>query len=53
MIDTIFISNDSLQFRENLLGWVKQLIMTTDDKIGDEELQFYINREATKLSPLP
>ena len=27
--------------------------MTTDDKIGDEELQFYINREATKLSPLP
>ena len=27
--------------------------MTTDDKIGDEELQFYIYREAAKLSPLP
>ena len=26
--------------------------MTTNDKIRDEKLQFYINRKAAKISPL-
>ena len=27
--------------------------MTTDDKIGDEKLQYNINRESAKISALP
>ena len=30
-----------------------KLILTIDDEIGDEKLQYYINRETTKLSALP
>ena len=29
---------------------MQKLIMTVDDKIADEELQHYINREAAKIS---
>ena len=34
-------------FRNNI-----KLIMTTDGKIRDEKLQYYINREAAKISAL-
>ena len=30
----------------------RKLIMTIDDKINDEKLQYDINREATKISAL-
>ena len=37
-----------LSFRENCLERMLKLIMTIDNKIRDEKLQYDINREATK-----
>ena len=39
-----------LCLKENLLERIQKLIMTTDDKIRDENLQYDINREAAKVS---
>ena len=39
-------------FRENLLRRIYKLIMTVDDKIRDEKLQYDINRDTAKISAL-
>ena len=52
MIDTTLASDNPLQFRKNLLKRKQKLIVIIDDKIRDEELQCYFNREAAKKSVL-
>ena len=52
VIDTILASYNSSRFRNNLLETISKLIMTIDDKIKDEKLQYDINREAEKVSAL-
>ena len=49
VIDTSLASDNSSRFRKNLLERI-QLIMTIDDKIKDEKLQYDINREGAKIS---
>ena len=39
-------------FQNNLLETIQKLIITIDDKIQDEKLQYGINREAAKISAL-
>ena len=39
-----------LCLRENLLERIQKLILTINDKIRDENLQYHINREAAKVS---
>ena len=51
VIDTSLASDNSSLFRKNLLERI-QLIMTIDDKIKDEKLQYDINREGAKISAL-
>ena len=46
VIDTTLASDNLLHFRKNLLERIQKLIMTIDDKIRDEKLQYDINREA-------
>ena len=48
VINVTLASDNPLSFRKNL----KKLIMTIDDKIKDEKLQYNINREAAKISAL-
>ena len=48
VINVTLASDNPLSFRKNL----KKLIMTIDDKIKDEKLQYDINREAAKISAL-
>ena len=43
-------SDNSSRFRKNLLERIQKLIMTIDDRIKDEKLQYDINREAAKKS---
>ena len=50
--DTTLPSDNPLRFRKNLLKWIYDTIMTTDDHIKDEKLQYDINREAAKISAL-
>ena len=45
--DTLASDNTSC-FRKNLLERIQMLIMTIDDKIRDEKLQYDNNREAAK-----
>ena len=52
VIDTTLASDYSSRFRNNLLERMQELIMTIDDKIKDEKLQYDINREAVKISAL-
>ena len=52
VIDTTLVSHNSLRFRKNLLERISKLIMTIDDQIKDEKLQYDINREAAKISAL-
>ena len=52
IIDTTLASDNSLRFRKNLLERIQKLIMTIDDKIKYEKLQYNINREAVKISAL-
>ena len=52
IIDATLTLNNRLWFRKNLLERIKKLIMTIDDKIRDEKLQYDINRKAVKLSAL-
>ena len=49
VIDTNFASDKSSRFWEKFLEKIYKLIMTTDDKIKDKELQYNINREAAKI----
>ena len=52
VIDATLASDNSLCFRKNLLERIEKLIMTIDDKIRDEKLQYDIDREAAKISAL-
>ena len=52
VIDTTLASDNPSSFKKNLLEWTWNLIMAIDDKIKDEELQYVINREVTKVSAL-
>ena len=52
VIETALASDNSSRFRENLLERIQKLIMTIDDKIRDEKVQYNINREAAKISAL-
>ena len=52
VIDTTLASNSSSSFRKNYSKGIEKLIMTIDDKVKDEELQYNINREAAKISAL-
>ena len=48
MIDTTLASDIHLHFMENILERIRNLFMTTEDKIKDEALKDTINREAAK-----
>ena len=50
--DCTLASDNPLRFTEKLLERIQKLIMTIDDKISDEKLQYDINREAAKISVL-
>ena len=50
--DKTLASDDPLRFRKNLLGKYIIKIMTIEDQIKDEKLQYDINREAVKISAL-
>ena len=50
--DTTLASDNPLPYRCNLLERIYKLIMTIEDKIRDEKLQYDINREAAKISGL-
>ena len=51
-IDTTLASNNYSRFRKNLLETIQRIIMTIDDKVKNEKLQYHINREAAKVSAL-
>ena len=48
--DATFASNNPSRFRTNLLERLQNVIMTIDDKIIDEKLQYDINKELAKMS---
>ena len=52
VIDTTLMSDNPLRFRENLLEGIKIIIMTIDDKIRDEKLQYDVDREVVKILAL-
>ena len=52
VIDATLASDNTLCFRKNLVERIKKLIMTTEEKIWDEKMQYDINREAAKISAL-
>ena len=52
VIDITILADNPLHLRKNFLERIWKLIMTTDDKIIDEKLQYDINREAAKISAL-
>ena len=49
--DTTLASNNTLRFRKNLFNNITK-IMTINDQIRDEKIQYNINREAAKISTL-
>ena len=50
VIDATLLSDNPSHFRKNLLERIQKLIMTIDDKIRDENLQYDINRDTAKIS---
>ena len=52
VIDVTVASGNPSRFRKNLLKRILKLIMTMDDEIRDEKLQYDINRETAKMSAL-
>ena len=52
VIDTALALDNPARFRKNLLERISKLIMSIDDKIGNEKLPYDINREVAKLSAL-
>ena len=52
VIDATLLLDNPTRFRKNLLEKIWKLIITIDDKIRDEKLQYDINREASKISAL-
>ena len=51
VIDATLVSDNPSRLRKNLLRRI-YLILTIDDKIRDDKLQYDINREAAKVSAL-
>ena len=49
VVDTMLASNIPLRFRKIFLTYIIK-IMTINDQIRDEKLQYDINREASKIS---
>ena len=49
VIDATITSDNPSRFRKNLLERMKKLIMTTDDKIRNDKLKYFINRGAAKI----
>ena len=49
VIDATLASDNPLRFRKNFLERIEKLIITTDDKIGDEKLKYDINRKAASI----
>ena len=52
LIDATRASDNHLHFRKNHLEKIQKLILTLDDKIRDERLQYNINKEPAKISAL-
>ena len=52
VVDTTLPSDDPLRFIQNILERMQKLIVTIDDQIRDEKLQYDINRGTTKISEL-
>ena len=50
VIHATFASGKPLRFRKNLLNGIQKLILTIDDKVRNEKLQYNIDREVTKIS---
>ena len=48
--DATLASGNPSYFTKNLLDWIWQLIITIDDKIRDETLEYDINRKAEWIS---
>ena len=48
VIDATLASDNFSRFRKSLRERMQKLIMTIDDKIRDEKLQYDINREVGK-----
>ena len=53
VIDPTLASDNPSHLRKDLSERIQKLTMTIDDKIRDEKLQYDINREVAKISPLP
>ena len=47
--DATLAPDNPSRFKKNLLEKIQKLIMTTDNKIRDENLKYGINREAAKI----
>ena len=50
IIDITLTSDNLLRFRKNIIERIQKLIMTTDDKLRDEKLQYNINSEKVRIS---
>ena len=48
LIDAILASGSPFCFRKNFLGRIYEIIMSIDDRIRYENLEYDINREAVK-----
>ena len=49
MIDATIASDNDLRFRKNILERILKLLMTIDDEIRNEILQYDFDREAAKI----
>ena len=52
VINTTLASNNPSRFRKNVLQRILKLVITIDDKIRDEKLQYDVKREAVEISAL-
>ena len=52
IVDTTLVSDILSRFRKNLLERIENSVMTIDDELKVETLQYDINREAAKISSL-
>ena len=50
VIDATLASDNPLHLKRNLLEKIWKITMANDDKIRGENLQYYIYREAAKIS---
>ena len=52
VVEATIASDNPSRFRQNLLERIQKLIMTNDDKIRVEKLEYDINKEAVKISAI-